>query len=281
MKSASPAVQTYLAGNIFRQADIYTLTLRTGNTLRWTGADVPVRLDGLTFTPVPIERSKVRWVRGIEVDTLNMTLFPPADMLLDGVPFNVAARTGALNDALLLLERAFINDFSLPAVGAIHQFEGSVAVDLVTGADIKLSVKSYTSVLNREVPIRAFTPGCGNTLYDTGCGVNRAARALTGSVLAGSTRKAIKHGFSLTSGYLDHGAIEFTSGANNGVMATIGRTTSDTLNLVVPLLADVATGDTYKVYPGCDRTLDTCTNKFANRARFRGFPWIPKPETAY
>jgi uncharacterized phage protein (TIGR02218 family) len=38
-------------------------------------------------------------------------------------------------------------------------------------------------------------------------------------------------------------------------------------------------GDQFTIYPGCDKTLDTCTNKFGNRPRFRGFKFIPIPET--
>lgn len=281
MKTANSEVQAILAGGVLRQADIYTIVQLNGATQRWTSSDVPVFLDGLSYQPVPIERSRVRWVMGVEVDTLNLTVHPPENLLVDGIPFILAARTGALKDATLLLERAYLTDFSVPAVGTIHQFEGAISVDKVTGVEVKMSVKSYISKLNREMPTRAFTPGCGNTLYDTGCGVNREARGMTGIVQAGSTRLQIKHNMSVSSQYLDFGCLEFTSGANDGVTVTIGRTNSDTLHLVVPLNVSVSPGDTFRAYPGCDRTLESCINKFSNKPRFRGFPWIPKPETAY
>ena len=35
------------------------------------------------------------------------------------------------------------------------------------------------------------------------------------------------------------------------------------------------TGDTVTVYPGCDKKMATCRDKFSNQARFGGFPWIP------
>jgi uncharacterized phage protein (TIGR02218 family) len=281
MKSASPAVQAILVGRLFKKADIYTLTLRTGTTLRWTGADVPVRLDGVTYSPVPIERSKLKWAMGVEVDNLTLTIYPPPDLLIEGQPLNVAARTGALDDAVLLLESAYITDFASPAAGALHQFEGAISVDKASAVEVALTVKSFTSIFNREVPIRSFTPGCGNTLYDTGCGVNREARALFGSVEVGSTRRAIKHSMTFAERYLDYGALEFTSGENAGVLITLTKNTVGTFNMVVSLSADVAIGDTFKVYPGCDRTLETCLDKFNNKSRFRGYPWIPKPETAY
>jgi hypothetical protein len=39
-------------------------------------------------------------------------------------------------------------------------------------------------------------------------------------------------------------------------------------------------GDQFKLLPGCDRTLSTCTNVFNNAIHFGGFPYIPTPETA-
>ncbi|WP_205684437.1 phage BR0599 family protein, partial [Acinetobacter baumannii] len=48
----------------------------------------------------------------------------------------------------------------------------------------------------------------------------------------------------------------------------------------LPLLDMPAIGEAIRVYPGCDKRLDTCTNRFNNRARFRGAPFVPVPETS-
>ena len=37
----------------------------------------------------------------------------------------------------------------------------------------------------------------------------------------------------------------------------------------------IETGDTVTAYPGCDKKLATCRDKFNNKSRFGGFPWIP------
>jgi hypothetical protein len=41
----------------------------------------------------------------------------------------------------------------------------------------------------------------------------------------------------------------------------------------------VASGATFTVRAGCDKTQGTCTTKFSNLARFRGMPYIPVAET--
>jgi uncharacterized phage protein (TIGR02218 family) len=38
-----------------------------------------------------------------------------------------------------------------------------------------------------------------------------------------------------------------------------------------------ANGDTFNIYPGCDKKQATCSTKFANLTHFRGFPYIPRP----
>ncbi len=84
--------------------------------------------------------------------------------------------------------------------------------------------------------------------------------------------------------YFSLGKILMTSGALQGTwtgvttQAVAGEST--VLALMPPLLAAPSPGDAFTVWPGCSRTVSTCQNKFNNRLNFRGFPWIPVPETA-
>jgi hypothetical protein len=40
-------------------------------------------------------------------------------------------------------------------------------------------------------------------------------------------------------------------------------------------------GDTFNLVPGCDGRQVTCSAKFNNIVHFRGYPYIPVPETTY
>ncbi|MCA1807261.1 MAG: phage BR0599 family protein, partial [Actinobacteria bacterium] len=46
-------------------------------------------------------------------------------------------------------------------------------------------------------------------------------------------------------------------------------------NLFVPMPEKIATGDAYKVYAGCDKSFNTCKDKYNNSVNFRAFPYIP------
>jgi uncharacterized phage protein (TIGR02218 family) len=41
----------------------------------------------------------------------------------------------------------------------------------------------------------------------------------------------------------------------------------------------IAVGESFTIRAGCDKMLGTCRAKFANIARFRGFPQIPGNDT--
>jgi uncharacterized phage protein (TIGR02218 family) len=52
------------------------------------------------------------------------------------------------------------------------------------------------------------------------------------------------------------------------------------IQLATPLTLQPAIGDIAYLFPGCDKTMAACANKFANLSRFGGFPFIPAPEMA-
>lgn len=281
MKTATPQLIALLDSNQFEMADLFTITLSTGQTLRWTSCDMPVVWSGITYTPVPIERSEIRSVMGIEVSTLSLTVYPTDDMLVADNAFLIACKVGALDGALLMLQRGFFSGFTNPCIGVLHQFEGTISVESANGLEALLSVRDFLSLFNTEMPRSSYSPSCNNTLYDTGCAINRASRAIFGTVQSGSTRQIINHTLSQAAGYFNYGVLEFLTGVNAGVSITVSKHLSATLGLAIPLKSIPDTGDTFNVYPGCDRTLDTCKNTFDNVIKFRGQPWIPKPETAY
>ena len=38
-------------------------------------------------------------------------------------------------------------------------------------------------------------------------------------------------------------------------------------------------GDTFTAYPGCDKLQNTCNTKFTNIAHYRGYNYVPPPES--
>jgi uncharacterized phage protein (TIGR02218 family) len=84
-------------------------------------------------------------------------------------------------------------------------------------------------------------------------------------------------GFSL--GAFAGGTLAFDTGPNAGtthpVMAHTRVGAFDTISLWGPPAAAMAAGQQVTLTVGCDKRFETCRDRFANAANFRGFPHIP------
>ncbi len=165
------------------------------------------------------------------------------------------------------------------AVGAVLLFQGRVStVDAVGRIAARITVASDLVLLDVDMPRNVWQPTCNHVLFDSGCGLPKEAFGGAGVVGAGATPTRIP--WAGASPAYAQGTLTVTGGANAGATATIKTADATGLTLAYPLQTAPAVGDTFVAYQGCDHTLATCRAKFANAARFRGFPFVPTPETA-
>jgi uncharacterized phage protein (TIGR02218 family) len=290
MKPASTALQNLLASRQFFAADLYTFTLVGGGVLRYCAGDRDISAGGNLFTSQGprIDRkdnkAKCHWKLGVEVDTLVFDVMPQATDLVNGQAFLAACVQGAFDGAELQLERAFMATYGDTSVGTVILFVGRVAEIDLGRAVATFTINSHLELLNLQLPRNLWQPGCVNSLGDASCGVTLASFAVTGSAAAGSSQSAVAASLGQATGYFDQGKIAFTSGANAGLTRSVKAWVAGspgTIALLAPLPNAPAAGDAFTIYPGCDKTLDAngCA-KFANTARFKGYPYVPDPQTA-
>lgn len=285
MIAATPELTQFLAtARNFVMADLYTIVLASGQVLRYTDADAQIYADGVNYSssgPL-IKRTGVRMVRGIEVDTMNVTFYAGVQDTLLGEPVLAFIAGGGFDGASLTLARAFMPDWGSPVIGTITRFIGRVAeVDPADREQATFAVKSPMELLDTKVPKGVFQPGCLRTVYSADCGVNRALFETAGQVLGNITSLSIQTDVTAQHGWFDQGVIRFVNGGNAGVSRTVRRQAGGgSISLILGLPAVPQAGDQFLIYPGCPRTLDACTNKFGNRGRYRGMPFIPVAETS-
>lgn len=84
-------------------------------------------------------------------------------------------------------------------------------------------------------------------------------------------------GLRAADGYYDYGYLEWTSGLNVGLISEIKSYTflSNTLEFQLFSGLDIAVGDEFDLYPGCDKLVETCHAKYSNLVNFGGFPTVP------
>lgn len=276
--NAETAALLQSARSVF-MVELYTLTLVGGEVFRWASADVAIPYGANVWTPGPIiERGAVKTEIGMGVPTCDVTLYATSAVTVLGLPLLQVALRGVLDGAELAIVRAFTPDPAQAITGTVHVFEGRIADAEVLSNAVRVTLKAHTELLDSMFPVNVYQPSCLWSLYSTGCGVSKAAHALAVTAAAGSSRGTILCGV-VGEGAYDLGEIIGVTGANAGVRRTVKRHTAGSLQLSHPLPVAPAVGDTFTAWKGCDKTRSTCAGRFANEPRFKGFPYIPKPET--
>lgn len=284
MRDASEKLIALLDEDQFLMADLYTITTVQGNVYRYTNFDSNLIVYGQIYTadgPI-IQREGISFSLGVEVDSLAIDIFVTDDDCFEETPIVQAFHNGVLDGARFKLERVFL-DYMNPvdtSAGTIKLFEGRIIEPEFDRNHISANVASDTDVLNVQMPRNLYQPSCLNTLFDSGCGLKHDAYVVRTTVEQNSTLNRLLCSLSQPQGWFTQGVVEFTQGVNKGLKRTVRLHESGALLLTLPLLDMPNIGDIIKVYPGCDKRLETCSNRFNNRNCFRGSPFIPVPETA-
>ncbi len=296
---------------------LYTITMFGGGVLRFTDADCDIvgvssspLVNGFTYASGGLRidqkesKTQAHFKVGLDSDTYTLVVMPrPYDVVtgapfpdtIGGQPWLQAAQAGALDAADFQVDEAYFSSaptWPLAPGGAVPVgcktiFAGIVAETDTTNAVAVLTVNDYRSLLATQMPLHFYQAACRHTLFDSGCNasgnMSPAAFVANAVVGAGSTQASIVAVRLVAptnpgSGTYTLGRVVMTNGRNNTFQRTIKSWDGNvTLSLLNPLPFAVAAGDTFVVYPGCDKASTTCA-LFNNSPNFGGFPFIPPPE---
>jgi uncharacterized phage protein (TIGR02218 family) len=177
-----------------------------------------------------------------------------------------------------------LGDSSFAWTGLLNDFTGDASdVQSKDIMQVQVTWRPQTERFNLQIPKNVYQPSCANTLFDGACLLDRSSfqDAVTATGATDGLRMTFASDSAQADGYFDLGAILFETGANAGLRRTVRTFAGGAFTMMQPLPNPVASGDTFTAWPGCDRTLTTCTSKFNNRIHFRGEPWIPAASTVF
>jgi len=201
------------------------------------------------------------------VDSLDLTIFPTDSDLIEGVPFLQALKEGAFDGCEFRLDRVYSEYWGSPTIETVSSlFEGRVG-----------EVNADRS--EAQMPRELFTVDCRHTLYDSHCGVSKAAYTTAGTVggAASTLSTVYVPGTGKAAGYFDNGIMLI----GGSVRRHIKTWNFDYATLSMPLRSVPAPGSSVSLIPACNKNTVDCYTKFGNSSsRFGGCPLIPIPETA-
>lgn len=152
---------------------------------------------------------------------------------------------------------------------------------------VTITCESIFTSLKRAGVSPRFQRNCRHNLYSTKCGIVREDYALVSLVSSISELVlTVDEASTESDGYFTGGYIQFGDGTSRQIIAHAGD--QITINRASRILSETFTSSGYgngyglhmggfyvTLYPGCDRTLATCKDKFNNLLNQGGFKWIP------
>jgi uncharacterized phage protein (TIGR02218 family) len=296
MKAASTATKNILAAGQFYKAELYQFDLVGGTTLYFTNSDSPRTVAGVTYlTGLTIKRGAVAQKVGLEVQSLDLDITPQSDnpagpITIGGAPFLSACRSGALDGARVKMSKLFLSSWQDTSPGAVPWYQGRVNQVRAGRFTATITVHDDIEILNIAMPRNVLQTGCVHTLFDAGCTLLKSSFQVSGSVSGSPTVLQFNTNLTQVNNYFDLGVITFTSGPNNGLSRVVKTylNASGQITLIAPFPSAPASGNTFTIVPGCLKTQAACSNTnsangpaFNNLTHFRGYPYVPVPETLY
>ncbi len=286
MKAASAGFKTMLStSQNLMQCDLYTITLASGTVLRYATAPQAIVfgstfLQGKSGTTPGFKRGALKLAIGMQVESIDVTVLFDATTLILGKTPAAFANAGGFDNARIVIDKLLTPDFNDTSRGIVNLFTGIVSAVDAMATTVALHCASDLVFLNAQFPRNYYLPACNHALFDAGCGLVKSTYAVAGTCTAGNTTNALyASGLTQATSYFALGYVIINTGANAGLVRSVKASVSGVLTLLYPLPVACATSDTFTAYPGCDKLQATCSAKFNNIGKFRGFPYVPPPET--
>ncbi len=241
----------------------------------YTSGDTAVTYMGETYEPIPMGRS--------ETETKNELSRANIEVKLD---LDNAMGKRWLHDlvetlvGLTIFEKDEDGEIGIVWKGRLSGLKPSMS-------EIVLNFESVFTSLRRPGLRARYQRSCRHMLYSRGCGVSKEAWGVNGVPTAvNGAVVTVPEAAAYPAGYFATGMLEGPDGTLRFIVAHSGSQ----LTLIRPFvsLAKALSLDGYglsygkyygglkvRLFPGCDRTRNTCLNRFNNLNNYGGFDWIP------
>jgi len=274
MKELSSGLAGHLAGGVTTMCRCWRLARRDGTVMGFTDHDRDLVFDGVTYQAATgFAASAIEDQLGLAVSNLDVD-----GALSSAAITEVDIHAGRYDDAEVTV---FLVNWADPAQRVILRkgFLGQVERGEVA---FKAELRGLASRLD-QVAGRVFQRTCPWELGDARCGVDLNSPEHHGAGTVAQVFDAFDFTAtgldSFATGVFSRGKLIWTSGANTGlaveVKAHVAAGSVARISLFLPVPEPIEVGDTFSITAGCDKSFDTCHDRFGNVLNFGGFPHIP------
>ena len=240
---------------------------RDGVCLGFTTHDRDLEIDGLAYRAAPgMAPSAVSLSDGFEPASLDIA------GALSGDAISAADLAAGRWDGAAV--ELFMVDWTAPAGERLALARGELGEVSLKGAAFEAELKGPTALLDRPV-VELTSPGCRANLGDKRCRVDMAPRTRVTRIAALTEENVVEVESAAAGNAYAYGRLRWIGGANSGLEAALVASAGVRLTLREAPHFPPAVGDLVEIAEGCDRSIATCSGRFANAANFRGEPHLP------
>ena len=247
-------------------ATYWRLSRRDGVTLGFTTHDGDLWFENVLHRSAPgMVPASIRRSSGFEVDSAEVQ-----GALSHEAISQVDLAAGRYDGASVVI--GLVDWQSLERKAIYGGTIGSVSQE---AGDFTAELQSRKADLQRD-PVPRTSPSCRAAFCGLGCGLS-AARFTHEAVLIEQLGdgNAVSMACGVAPAALVGGMLRWLDGHYAGLEMGIVAVESDALILDSPIDVALPVGLRALVQEGCDHTLATCSNRFANAVNFQGEPFLP------
>lgn len=254
----------YVDGGVVREVRGYTDNV----------ADI--ELDGIVYDAETAYTPSATQTDGTgSVDNMELTGLLPT---LQGAGISQAEIDAGVLDFAEI--RVFRVDYTAPNDGRIWLRRGWFGNISTGDLEYRTEVAGMAELIQQPM-LELVSPECRyREVGEARCTVDTNALAVAGTVTAVTDSANFETDVADTPSdttYYEYGRLRWVTGLNAGLSAIVRTWTGSTggFEIRTAMPYNVQVGDTFSLSPGCDKTADTCKNRFANFLNFGGFKHLP------
>lgn len=267
--------EALMAGS--QTAFLYSFLLSNGTNRYFTDADIDISVDGITYyCGARIQRSALSLTIGLDTSNLDITILYNA-----GFVTKQDIKAGLYQGATFSISQVIVDN---PSLGMMQFLSGLVGEANLKRIKVVHTLHSLSDLLNAKAS-RVTSPTCTWKLGDQTLGkcrkdISSFINSTTIYSVEGlSTFEVNTSSFSPSSHVFNFGYVLFTSGLNSGFSAAIQLISPASgisgIQLWSNIPYEISIGDSIDIYPGCDKSFNTCNTDFGNAINFGGQPYVP------
>ncbi len=256
-----------LTADVTRLAICWRVVRADGVALGFTTHDQPLQIGGLRHESAPgMTPSAIVSSADLQVDTMDVGGALTADAITAA---DLAA--GRYDDAVVTIS---LVDWQAPDAGSqrlAHGTIGTVEAGIDADSGFVASFRGPTAALTMTA-VESYSPQCRATLGDRRCRVATAGRTRRLVVESDGSDEIGLPADAIPADYVN-GRLRVLDGPLAGIERRVVAIVAGRLLLDDMLALPPAT--LVQLWEGCDRTFQTCGNRFDNGINFRGEPHVP------